>query len=66
MVAIPCLETVLIVKVTHLDGALAIEIQCGPPDQTKKVLNLGNQQRSDLRKDTKVCRLLYGLIFHCV
>ena len=25
-------------------GVLAIGIQCGPPDQTKKVLNLGNQQ----------------------
>ena len=31
---------------------LAIGIQCGPPDQTKKVLNLGNQQLSDLREDT--------------
>ena len=58
-------STVLIVKVTHLDGALAIGIQCGLPDQTK-VLNFGNQQRSDLREDTKVYRLPYRLIFHCV
>ena len=35
-------------KVTHLDGVLATGIQCRPPKQTKKVLNLGNQQRSDL------------------
>ena len=27
---------------------LAIRIQCGPPGQTKKELNLGNQQQSDL------------------
>ena len=33
---------------------------------TKKVLNLGNQQQSDLREDTKICKLLYGLIFHWV
>ena len=37
---------------------LAIGIQCGPPNQTKKVLNLGNQQRY-LREDTKICGLLY-------
>ena len=56
----------MIVKVTCLDGVLAIEVQCGPLDQTKKVLNLGNQQRSDLQEDTKICGLFYGLIFHLV
>ena len=35
-------------QTTH--GVLAIGIQCRPPDQTKKVLNLGNQQRSDLER----------------
>ena len=45
---------------------LAKGIQCGPPDQTKKVLNLGNQQLSDLREDTNICGLLYRLIFHWV
>ena len=65
MVAIPCLtSTVLLVKVTHTDGISAIAIPYGPPVKTFKVLNLSNQQRSGLREETKVCGLLYGLIFH--
>ena len=60
MVAIPCLD-VSDSEVIHLDRDLAIGIQCGPRYKTKKVLN---QQRSDLRENTKVCDLLNGLIFH--
>ena len=49
MVAIPCLtSTVIIVKVTLLDGISAIAIPYGPPIKTFKVLNLSNQQRSGL------------------
>ena len=67
MVAIPCLaSTIVLVKVTRLDGISAIAIPYGPPVKTFKVLNLSNQQRSGLRQETKVCRLLYGLIFHSV
>ena len=45
---------------------LAIGIQCRPLDQTK-VLNLGNQQWSDLLRGHKDMRsLLYRLIFHWV
>ena len=62
MVAIPCLvSTVLLVKMTHLDGISAIAV---PPVKTFKVLNLSNQQWSGLREEMKVCGLLYGLIFH--
>ena len=58
MVAIPCLaSTVLLV---------AIAIPYGPPVKTFKVLNLSNQQRSGLREETKVCGLLYGLIFQSI
>ena len=65
MIAIPCLaSTFLLVKVTHLDGISAIAIPCGPPVKTFNVLNLSNQQWSGLREETKVCGLLYGLIFH--
>ena len=65
MVAIPCLaSTFLLVKVTRLDRISAIAIPYGPPVKTFKVLNQSNQQRSGLREETKVCWLLYGLIFH--
>ena len=65
MVAVPCLAlTVLLVKVTHLDGISAIAIPYGPPIKTFKVLNLSHQQWPDLWEETKVCGLLYGLIFH--
>ena len=65
MVAIPCLaSTIVLVKVTRLDGISSIAIPYGPPVKTFKVLNLSNQQRSGLRQETKVCGLLYGLIFH--
>ena len=46
MVAIPCLaSTVVLVKVTRLDGISAIAIPYGPPVKTFEVLNLSNQQR---------------------
>ena len=57
------MSTVLLVKVTRLDGVLAIGIQCRPPDQTKKVLDLGNQKWSDLQVDTKVCGYFTGSFF---
>ena len=64
MVAIPCLAlTVLLVEVTCLDGISANAIPYGPPAKTFKVLNLSNQQPSGLREETKICGLLYGLIF---
>ena len=67
MVAIPCLaSTVVLVKVTRLNGISAIAIPYGPPVKTFKVLNLSNQQWSGLRQETKVCGLLYGLIFYSV
>ena len=67
MVAIPCLaSTVLLVKVTRLDGISAIAIPYGPPVKTFKVLNLSNQQRSGLQEETKVCGLLYGLVFQSI
>ena len=56
--------TVLLVKVTRLDGISAVAIPYGPSIKTFKVLNLNNQQQSGLREETKVCGLLYGLIFH--
>ena len=66
-VAIPCLaSTVVLVKVTRLNGISAIAFPYGPPVKTFKVLNLSNQQRSGLRQEMKVCGLLYGLIFHSV
>ena len=55
-------STVLIVKVTRLDGALAIGIQCGLPDQTK-VLNLGNQQWSDLERTQRDADYFAGSFF---
>ena len=65
MVAIPCLtSTVLLVKMTCLDGISAIAIPYGPPVKTFNMLNLNNQQWSGLQEETKLCGLLYGLIFH--
>ena len=63
MVAIPCLALTV---VTRLNGISAIAIPYGPPVKTFKVLNLSNQQRSGLLQETKVCGLLYGLIFHSI
>ena len=40
MIAIPCLD-ISDSEVTHLDGDLAIGIQCGPCYKTKIVLNQG-------------------------
>ena len=41
-------STVLLVKVTRLDGISAIVIPCGPPVKSFKVLILSNQQWSGL------------------
>ena len=50
MVATPCPAlTVLLVKVSHLDGISAIAIPYGPPVKTFRVLDLSNQQWSGLR-----------------
>ena len=42
----------------------SIAIPYRPPVKTVKVLNLRNEQWPGLREETKVCGLLYGLIFH--